>query len=746
MSQRPPSQRLALRGRRRGGPHAWFAVTLVLLLVCSTVGTVAAAAPAASPSTTAVTSDSTTVDASLTRAQQTPVQNNSSVRHRNPEAVASENRLSDLQRLLGSRLSERLSSSAVELNQEQYERAQSVLGEEYLAQLSKYGEVVDERDDEQGERVVDAYNQTRERQREYTETVQDFRETQAEYQEAQANGNDSRARELARELVALGDEASRQSEGLNESYSSLGEVSGTDLSTAQTEIQQVQADIDQDVERVETAEFVATELVIRDADETGSFTQPLGVSGTLESERGLVSNQEITLEIGEQTTTVETNADGNFFISYRPTTVLVNRSQLDITYRPAETSPYRQSNATIPVSLSAESATVDVETATTEAGFGTPVRVTGSVTAAGVPVTNLSLAVVADGTRLGTVRTNDAGAFAFEEPLPATPRPGDRQLVVEDALSGRAVTVDTVSRPLTVSETATTLDVQLIREGDAFGLQGQLRADGQPVPNQQLSVSVAGDRLGTTRTDAEGRFSIPVDEGEANQTATVTFDGDGTNLQSTSATVELLALEVTEPPPTPQPTSTPAVGLLLLLRQELTVELLLSFLTTPVGLVVSGVGLGALGLLVTLWRRRRRDAVAAAAAAQATTAESPADADVSPSSREPVAPRSDIPASLSDEAPDEAVIGAYGAVRAALVRQLPTSRARTHWQFFEACVAQGIDDDSLRTLTESYELARYGAQSVSDSVAETALAAARSLTGSASDDGDGGGDGNVPAD
>ena len=50
--------------------------------------------------------------------QTTPISyNNSSVRHRNPDEVGSENRLDDLQRVLGSRFSVRLSESSVQLSQ-----------------------------------------------------------------------------------------------------------------------------------------------------------------------------------------------------------------------------------------------------------------------------------------------------------------------------------------------------------------------------------------------------------------------------------------------------------------------------------------------------------------------------------------------------------------------------------------------------------------------------------------------------
>jgi hypothetical protein len=76
---------------------------------------------------------------------------------------------------------------------------------------------------------------------------------------------------------------------------------------------------------------------------------------------------------------------------------------------------------------------------------------------------------------------------------------------------------------------------------------------------------------------------------------------------------------------------------------------------------------------------------------------------------------------------NEAVIAAYGAARAALLSTLPTRRARTHRQFLEDCLAAGVGRDTIETLTEVYERARYGGGAVTTSDAEAALAAARSL-------------------
>ena len=663
--------------------------------------------------------------------QTTPISyNNSSVRHRNPDEVGSENRLDDLQRVLGSRLSDRLSESSVQLSQEQYDQARSVLGEEYLDQLGKYGDVAGERGDDNATSATETFTETRETQREYSQTVEEFRETVDAYQEARENGDEARARQLAREAVDLGREAARQSERLNGSYGQLEQVSGADLGDARERIQTVQTDIDEDRTEISNAEFVATTLSVRVADEEGSFTDPFELTGSIASEDGPLGPREIRLEVEGQTTRVITSANGEFSLTYRPTVVPANASNLTVRYVPQNTSVYNDSRATVPVRIEPVTADVDLETVSTETSFGEPVAARGSLAVDGEPVAGLPLAVSVDGVRVGTAQTTENGSFVFSRTLPAAPQSGTQSLSVGAAASGRAVDVAVAQSPVQVTETSTALSATVDEptRQNVTALSGTLTAAGRPIADQRIVVTVAGDRVGTARTDAQGAYVVRVD-GESG-IAQVSFNGEGTNLAPAEASVDLPSDSDTEAT-TPDESNATGIGaggglgaaVGQFIREVQSDPL--AALITPVGLVVSSLVIGLVGFTVAVILRRRRDTTAATpTAADEPTSTSSETMAPTPT---PVDPLASAMAALEAGTTDDAVIDAYAAARRALTARLVDERGRTHWQFFDACIAAGTDADLLRTLTEAYEAARYGSDDPSTAVAERAIAAARSL-------------------
>lgn len=684
--------------------------------------------------------------------QSTPVQNNSTIRHRNPEEVRAETRLGDLQRVLGSRLADKLEESSIRISQEQYEAARSALGDEYLEQLDKYGAVADERDDENATAAAETFNETRERQREFAESVETFRETYQAYREARANGNDREARRQARELVELAQRASRQAEQLNAGYARLEERTNENLTEARRSVTEVETELSTDASAVQTAEFTPTTLVIRDADETGSYADPIRVRATLRTADGPIGDRQIRLAIGQQRYTVETDADGRVTLSYRPTVVPVNTSVVTVRYVPVPTSTYGSSNTSFPVTLEGTTGTVALDETTTEAGFGDRVGVTGRFTVAGDGVAGVPLAIAVEGVRLGTVETAADGSFAFEGSMPAVPAAGSRTLRVENGTEGLALSADPAATPFRVRETRTTLTAGAIDAGETVRLVGQLRAADRPVPDQRIRASVAGDRIGTARTSADGAFGLSVDENEINGSVRLAFDGDGTNLGGSETTLTIRDPADTEAA-TPTPTgatdarSGSGLGQLLALfglfgtglagggvSASRVLDALGAFLTTPLGLVSGGVVLGVGGLVLVVLLRWREGAIAArdsevSAGAVAGEDETNAGSTVSIGADQFAAVESELAAGQTDDA----VLGAYGLVRQALGARVPTERARSHWQFFEACTAAGADSEALRTLTETYERARYGAESVSRSLAERAVASARQLTDAATD-------------
>ncbi|MFC7008581.1 hypothetical protein [Halalkalicoccus salilacus] len=68
------------------------------------------------------------------------------------------------------------------------------------------------------------------------------------------------------------------------------------------------------------------------------------LEGRLVTETGEpIANQEVAFAIGEQTVTTTTDDDGAFSLTYRPTTLPLETSSLEIQYEPAASTEYARS-------------------------------------------------------------------------------------------------------------------------------------------------------------------------------------------------------------------------------------------------------------------------------------------------------------------------------------------------------------------------------------------------------------------
>jgi hypothetical protein len=288
------------------------------------------------------------------------------------------------------------------------------------------------------------------------------------------------------------------------------------------------------------------------------------------------------------------------------------------------------------------------------------------------------------------------------------------------------VAVSPASTVLTVRETATTLSADATREAGRVQLIGQLTADGHPVPDQRVVVSAAGERLGTAQTGASGSFRLGVDDSEGAETVRLRFDGNETNLASAETVVTVVAESARASGSVAAENATAGSS-----NTDSTtgVAAVVAFAGSPLGIVTMGllIGIGGFVLAVVLRQREGTTTTPSTETSMATFAEgSASDSDGS----SPVVPRDQfgvVESALATGRTTDAVLGAYGLVRATLSDRLPISRSSTHRQFFDAGVAAGVDPDALQTLTETYERARYGYEPVSPSVAREAIDAARTV-------------------
>ncbi|WP_311173105.1 DUF4129 domain-containing protein [Halobellus ordinarius] len=713
-----------------GYPGGWGRLLLTLLVAVSAVvaipaGTVSGAASAAPPADSVQPQQT----ASLGTATQ-PLQadedtdNNTTVLHEDPEEVDGENRLDRLVSYLSGDLNGRIGTSTAQLSQSEYEAAKAALGDEYDDSLTKYVDVDAETG---GDGAGDEYRTVGETQREYVDTVREFRETRREY-EAAAQANDTeRSRELARRLARLAEDGESQSGRLLDAYEGISNTTDGDLDESSTVLSEIQSDISERRDAVVAAEFVETRLVVRSYDREIAFTRPLEVSGTLETANGTpVDTTQARFAVGEQTVQTAVGPDGDFEFTYRPTSVPANASELTVAYQPAPTSVYRQTERTLPVTVSQETATVRTAgLSASEYGYADPISVRATVAVNGTAVPNYPLTAALAGRPLSTATTNESGASTLAGTVPADVSTGSAEVRIGAERDDRAVRVAPATATVSIAAEATTLDVRAQERPDGSILvEGQLTTvEDEPVAGQPITITVANQSLGTATTGASGAYrttiALPSNVSRENASVTVAFDGGGTNLESATASTRLDLLEASAEDASSSDDGDGAPSEAEWLPFD------------PATLVWILSGAAVLALVAAGVRYRDGDEAvpepvveeaADAAEPDEPAPPEPASPDVSKSALESAAD------ALSAGRPNDAVVTAYGGVRETLAETVDVDSAATHWEFYDRSVAHaGVDREPLEALTKGYEKAAYSGLAVSDDDAESLLADARAL-------------------
>lgn len=651
---------------------------------------------------------------------------NNTTRHENPELVDRRGDLGTVARWLEGAMGDRLVEGTVRLSRGQADAARELLGEAYAERLGQYVDVAGRTDDAADDRQGERFRETRETQREYTDAVERYRRTHEEYEDARASGNEARARELARELERVAARVERLDGNLQADYENLTDETAADLGPAATTVAAITANVTETQAAVVEETFVATRLSLEPADGTVSFLDPLALSGRLTAENGTaLAGRTVALRVGGRTLRPTTDADGAFSATYRPVALPVGERTVTVRYRPRNESVYLGTAAEVTVTIEQVVPDLAVAVEPTTARFADAVSVDGRVTAEGTAVPGVPVAVWLGDAKLGTSRTAADGSFAVEGAVPAGVDDGDRTLRVTVPYEGRAIAGVDRNRTVTVRPTATAMSVAGEQVGPrAVRVDGTLVAgEGAPVGGQPVVVRLAGEPVGTLRTDGSGAFggvvSVPAallpEDGNATLRLVARFDRPETNLRASraEAAVALSAAGPGDGPgdggpdgrlPTPE------------------------WLPWPLLALVAGVALA--GVAGAYAVARRRGAAGSAGSTGEPDAGGAAAAERPPTVGAELLDAADERLTTGDA--DRAVELAYAAARHALVADLGVDGAGTHWEFLEGCRATDLDGaalSALRDLTEGYEAAAFAPATLDADAARSALSTARTLTG-----------------
>ena len=650
--------------------------------------------------------------------------NNTTAIHQDPAAVAPERTTPELRTYLLGRMSGALRASTDNLTLRDYDRAERLLDRQYAANLSRYRTVAAELDEEE---TAALYGELGTTQRTVIEDARAAERLGRQYAAAERNGSDARARRLARRLINRSRAVSTNTTRLVETYERAQNETGTDYSAQVADLESFRRRVANASARVRAREFDSTALAVDTNRSTAAFTSPVRVTGRLTAGNATpVANRSVTLDVGGQQRTVETNATGGFDLVYRPVLAPANGSTLTVRYLPREGALYLPTNATTPLQIRQTEATLADVRATTPVGFEETLRVRGAVEAGGRRVADVPLRVLVNETQLATSTLDANGTFGARATVPAEIPSGTRRLAIRGP-SDRAVLVD-ATRQIEIAETPTTLTGSVARRNASRAVvTGQFTTgDGRALANRTLQVTV-GRTERTVETDADGTYTVRVDLrlgvlDTPRDQIRVAYRAPGSNLARTDVTV----------PIPPRPTATSVEDLDEFTLTQLVRAVLFSDVTLGAAALAASAGL--FGAAVRLYRRRRVDAPDAAdtsaptddAPADESTSDDAATTGASSDVREPTHPYAtalgDARLALSTGATDAAVLGSYGVVWAVL-RELCDATTPTHWELYRAVTeTDRCPSAPLRRLTETYERTAYGDTPVEPDAARAALA------------------------
>ncbi|QCW05212.1 DUF4129 domain-containing protein (plasmid) [Natrinema pallidum] len=624
--------------------------------------------------------------------------------HRNPDDYSEDGDLDAVEGILANQLTARLGTGAIQLSEGEYEVANEYVGEEYQNRLEQYVDVAGETG---GESYEEDFKATGEKQSQLSDAVREYRDTKAEYETARKAGNEKRARELARELEGLSDEIDTLGGSVREDYTVIEAATGADLSEPETAIKEVTDDIQAEQETVRKQQFEETELTVVPERTDISFLEPLVAVGELRRADGTpISNEEVRLDVGTHTERVTTDSAGRFPLEYRPTNESLTDNELTVQYVPETQSAYLGDKTTIDISIEQSEPTISLDNVSSEVAYREEVAVAGELTAEGVPVDGVTLAVIVDDERIGTVPVRN-GVFDGSATLPASVEDGTQKLRVrlpfeEQALAGTADTTN-----VTIRETESQLSVTALADDTrTLVVNGTLdTVNGDGISGERVDIGIDGVTVSSVSTEAGGTFNdtvaVPETVDESEVTVSATYDGTGSNLEPT--------------------------------MDETVVTIDGGDTLSSTVWIAGGFGaIIAIGLLV--WWIRRSDSTDSTlddrSEEQGTVGTGVTASDQSssaaPDTVEALLERTSK--QLSSEQPDKAVQAVYAAVREALDSRTDEQAALTHWEFYHNYHSDtGVEDELLYEITARYERAAFGRDSVSSDEAANALEAARRL-------------------
>lgn len=673
--------------------------------------------------------------------------NNTTVDHVDIGGMEDESDTSSTGHVLAQVLGERLTAGSISVSKRQFEIARRQLGPEFNRTLDQYGQFTAGTPGDDDTTAV-RFRRTAEMQRELTADVEAYHDTLSTYRSAKRDGHSQEAKKAARQLLRLSRDVNTTGRELQQSYDELSETGVVNLTNASVAVGDVVADVSTSQTSVQNVTLVQTRLRASANRTNVSATQPLVVTGQLQSENGTVlTNRTVRLSGNVTSVRTRTDANGSFRLVYRPLLDPVGPGQVRVEYLPVGTSRFATSNATVDVRVSQVEPELSVDTAPSEVRFNDTLEVSGRLTVADQPAPEVPVILSLGNRTLARVTTDESGRFVSNTSLsPAVPV-GEATIRAQLSLEDRALWPVNETSAVTVRRTETSLGATATHVGGRrISVQGSLTTrDGTGVGNQLVVIKLDGVEMDRITTDPSGAYGttveIPARFLSANDTSVgvqAAFDASGTNLAGSESrtTVQIPIEDAREGIPGARGWISTQLGNVSIWG----IAPILGFAI----LVVAGVYLrrqgrtetgdtGTVDGAVATSRDAEEDDDEPATPVGPDPSEDASSTAVDGRSREGLALARQ---KLQQGETDVAVEMAYAALKGYLAAVHGIDRAQPHWEFltaYETTNGVGTGADAYRWLTEVYERAAFAPQHVSNRLAERYISQVESLLGAEQD-------------
>lgn len=500
-----------------------FVITTVL------VSPVAAAAPEGYFSGTETLSIDTAGGEAVTQTSDTGSSGilNTSSRHIGPEIARDEPSAEIVISEVEARIGSQLLNSSDSIQAGQFDTAEATLSGNTTDLINQYERVADQTESTADDEIARVFNESVQRQRKLVNTAQNSSVIYNEYQLARANGNQTRARQLARQLLKQTRDGNRTAEKLLAQYEKLAnetELNATQpiagINDAQTRLAEIR-----DTVRSET--LTPTSLRVS-ASAVGSPTQPIEISGQLTSNNSQLANKTINISVGDRTARTKTSETGAFSASIRPITLASGQQTVSVRFTPEQASIYDDQRVEKSVRIDSVAPDVDIQYSTAHVRFNETVAIDGEVAAGEIPLPDVPVTTTIGGQQFSSTRTGAEGDFRIRNSLPATIPNGSHQLEVIISNQNTAVQQVTTTERIDINSTETELSFTSIRaNGSNIEFSGRLTtANGTELPNRNIVISQGASSSVASSTNQSGYFDGSISMQSTNSVSQLVFGSD----------------------------------------------------------------------------------------------------------------------------------------------------------------------------------------------------------------------------